>query len=275
MIKKTSSLFFYILLTFAVGMLELTPKANAAGDESLINADETRHQVLQLFARSDWAALDQMGSQLVRAYEKDPNQFAAMRTFFYFLPNDKASAGTLEGYNTWVTRFPESYTALYARARFYAYMAMAARGGEFIEKVSPEQLRKMREYFVLCRADLLRSLKYSSRPAMTYFQLVRIARFYGTSKKTWHYYEKSTQVDPDNLTIADQYLRSLQPRWGGSYEALQQFPDEARKRGLSASKAKILKLNARWLEAQDYVLYDEKKRANKLLTTIADDPADD
>ena len=216
-----------------------------------------------------------MGNQLVRAYEKDQNQFAAMRTFFNLLPNEKSPAGTLEAYNTWATRFPESYAALYSRARFYAYLAIAARGGEFIEKVSPDQRRIMEEYFALSRADLARSLKYSSHPAMTYFQLVRMARYSGTSKEARHYYEKSAQVDSDILVIADQFLYSLQPRWGGSYEALQRFPNEARSRGLSAPKALKLKYKARWLEAQDYVLYDEKKLGKQLLTTIASDLADD
>lgn len=274
MTKKISRVFFCLLFIFAIGVSPFVSNAHATGDESLVKSDETRRAVLQLFARNDWSALDQMGSQAVRAYEKDPNQFAAMRTFFYFLPNDKSPLSTQEAYNTWVQRFPDSYVALYARARFYAYSAMAARGGEFSNNVSPEQFKKMETYFSLSRADLVRSLKFSTRPTMTFFQLIRIARYMGTVKETWQYYEKSTLVDPNNLTIAEQYLLSLQPRWGGDYASLQKFPDEARRRGLSPAKTATLKFKARWLEAQDYALYDEKKRAKELFTTIVNDPAD-
>lgn len=274
MINKAYRSFFYILITLAFVTAQFTTAVNAAGDESLINVDETRRELRQLFARADWALLDQMGNQRVRAYEKDPNQFAAVRTFFNLLPNDKSPTGTLESHNTWVAQFPESYAAHYARARYYAYLAMAVRGGEFIEKVPQDRIRKMEEYFALSRADLLRSLKYSSRPSMTYFQLIRIARFSGAEKHAWHYYKKSTEGDPDILIIAEEYLRTLQPRWGGSYAALQSFPDEALKRGLSAPKAAQLKRNARWLEANDYKLYDDVANAKKLFNTIANDPAD-
>lgn len=274
MLKKTCKSFFYTLITLAVVTAQFTTETNAAGDESLINTDETRGQLRQLFARADWALLDQIGNQRMRAYEKDPNQFAAVRTFFNLLPNDKSPAGTLEGYNTWVARFPESYAAHYARARYYAYLAMVARGGEFIENVPQDHIRKMEEYFALCRADLLLSLKYSTRPSMTYFQLIRIARFSGSEKHAWQYYKKSTQADPDILIIAEEYLRSLQPRWGGSYEALQSFPDEARKLGLSAQKAAQLKFKARWFVANDYELYDDVTSAKKLFTTIANDSTD-
>lgn len=272
--NKTGGSFFCFLLFLAFATSQFAVKAIAAGDESLVNVDKTRSLVRQLFTRADWVALDQMGSQLVHAYEKDPYQFAALRTFFYVLPNDKSPAGTSEGYNAWVARFPNSYAAYYARARYYAYLAMSARGGEFIEKVPPEQIRKMEEYFTLCRADLQRSLKLSSRPSMSYFQFIRIARYAGSDKHAWHYYKKSTRVDPDILFIAEGYLRTLQPRWGGSYEALRSFPDEAKKLGLSEPKAAKLKLKARWLEASDYALYDETKRAKALFVVIANDPAD-
>jgi len=274
MIKIISSFSLYSFFTLAVAILQCTNITHAAGDESILNADETSRLIQQHFARRDWAALDQMGSQLVRAYEKDPNKFAALRTFFYVLPNDKSPAGTLDSYNAWVVRSPDSYAAVYARARYYAFTAMAARGGEFSKDVRPEQFKKMEEYFVLSRKDLVRSLKLSTRPTMSYFQLMRIARYSGTAKEVWQYYEKSTLVDPDNLTLAEQYLQSLQPRWGGDYESLQRFPDEARRRGLSATKTVTLRFKARWLAAQDYVLYEEKKRAQQLLTTIANDPAD-
>lgn len=263
------------LILLTVGISLFATKAIAAGDESIRNDDEMRRLVRQHFASSDWAALDQMGNQLVRAYEKDPNQFAALRTFFFVLPNSRSSSSALESYNSWVSRFPNSYTALYARARYSAYLAMDARGGEFIEKVSADQIEQMKVYFALCQEDLARSLKYSTRPSMTYLQLVRIARYSGTSKEARQYYEKSTEFDPDILIIAEQFLFSLQPRWGGSFKALQRFPEEARKLGLSASKADALKLEARWLEAKDYVLYEKKKQAKQLLTTIANDPSDD
>ena len=86
MLKKTCRSFFCIRITLAVVTAQFTTEANAAGDESLINTDETCGQLRQLFVRADWALLDQIGNQRVRAYEKDPNQFAAVRTFFNLLP---------------------------------------------------------------------------------------------------------------------------------------------------------------------------------------------
>lgn len=74
MIKKISLVFVCTLSMLTVGITLLTTKAKAAGDESIRSEDEMRRQVQQHFASRDWAALDLMGNQLVRAYENDPNQ---------------------------------------------------------------------------------------------------------------------------------------------------------------------------------------------------------
>lgn len=268
--KQFGKLLCCALNLLVVGILLSVKVAHAAGDETLLNLNETRSEVSQYFASADWARLDQMGSQRVRAYEKDANRFAALRTFFYVLPKTESSAA-LEGYNAWVTRFPKSYAALYARARYLAYQAMATRGGDFVDKVPAEQLQKMEDLFASAHVDLLRSVGLSTRPVMSYFQLIRKERYYGDAKKAWYYYQASERADPDILIIAEEYLFATQPRWGGSFKALHNFPDEARKRGLSASKVADLKAHARYLEGRDYLLYGDEKRANALFTEVVNE----
>ena len=258
------------LIALALGIVLFTNEIRAAGDEELKKKDETSRQVDELFLRGDWAGLDTIGSQYVRAYEKDSKQFAAMRTFFYVLPIEKTS-DVLEGYNAWVKRFPNSYVALYARARYHAYQAMAARGEETIDKVPVEQLQKMQGHFAAADADIRRSLAFSSRPVMSYFQLIRIARYYGTPKNARAYYEKSASLDPDVLILADEYLYSAQPRWGGSFKELQNFPDDAMKQGLSPAKVVKLRAHARFLEAEDALFFGDKKRASKLYAEVVND----
>jgi tetratricopeptide (TPR) repeat protein len=262
-----------MLIVSAICLVPLASGVRAAGDETVQRADETHQQLGQLFERGDWKALEEMGSRVVQAYETDPNQFAPMRAFFYVLPNNEKPE-TLAGYNAWVTQFPSSYAALYARARYYAFRALATRGGEFIDKVPADALDRMGQYFSAARADLHHSLTLSSRPVMSYFQLLRIERYYGRSRSARKYYEASTRFDPDVLVVAQEYLYSLQPRWGGSFRALHAFPEEAKRRGLSPSKAERLKAIARFLEGQDYVLYGDTARAKEAFAELADNSAD-
>ena len=263
---------FLRAIVFALVLAFFSIVANAAGDERLQKPYESLQQLDALFDRGDWLLLNQIGSQYVRAYEKDAKQFAAVRSFFYVLPNE-GYPEILEGYNAWVKRFPNSYVALYARARYYAYQAMAARGEDTINKVSGEKLKQMEAHFSAAESDLLRSLELSSRPTMTYFQLIRIARYYGSPKMARTYYEKSAEIDPDVLMLADEYLYSAQPRWGGSFKELHNFPDEALKRGLSAEKAAKLKTHARLLEGQDYLLYEDKEHASKMFSEVVKEGA--
>lgn len=268
--KQVSVIAMIGVIAVSCGLLSISVKANAAGEERLQTPYETLRQLEDLFDRGEWATLDQIGSQHVRAYEKDPKQFAALRSFFYVLPNEEY-AEILGKYNAWVKHFPNSYVAHYSRARYYAYQAMSVRGEEFTYKVSGEQLKKMKGLFAASEADLLRSLTLSSRPTMSYFQLIRISRYYGTSKKARSYYEKSADIDPDVLLLADEYLYTAQPRWGGSFKELHGFPDLAMKRGLSADKVAHLRAHARYLAGEDYLLYGDKTRAEKMFTEVVND----
>ena len=258
----------------AVFLASSTFLAHGAGSEDFVALEETKTQLESLFAKNDWAALDRLAMERVRAYEADPSQFAPYRTFFYALRRDDSPV-TLAAYDAWVATYPKSYGALYARSRYLTFRGIKARGGEFVDKTPPERLKRMREYFVLASKDALHSLKLSKRPTMSYYQLVRMSYYLGEKHDAYRYYVASTQIDPDVLIIAEQYLQSCMPRWGGSFEELEKFADEARRRGLTPEKTSQLRFEAKLRAASDYRLHGQTRLADSILTQLRSEETSD
>lgn len=263
--------------TYAAGLaaaasFQWVQPAQAAGSEAIVDRNKVNAEIEMAWKKSDWDALDQMGTAVVRQYENDVFRFAPYRTFFYLLPRD-GSLATQKAYEQWVNIHPKSFAARYARSRYYSYLAMYARGGKFSGETSRIQMKHMRDWFAFAEADARASLSLSSRPTLSYFQLMRQARFLGQQSKGKTYYEAAVALDPDVLMIAEEYLYSLQPRWGGDFEALDQFPDRAARRGLSADKQVQLRRQATFLMAWDMILYGRPDDAEKVLRRLIAEPA--
>lgn len=240
---------------------------HSAGPEGPVERDSTESRVLALFAARDWASLDKLGNGVTRAYEKDANAFARYRTFFQVLPR-QAEPNQLESYNQWVQRFPDSYAAVYARARYLGYLAMSARGEDLARNTPPDKMQQMSAYFQRTAEDSNRSLKLSSRPTLSYLQLIRSARYAGSHEEVRRYYLASTQADPDVLVLAEEFLIACQPRWGGSFEELERLSEEARRKGLAAEKAAELKHRALLFASQDHRLQGDERAADATLAML-------
>jgi TPR repeat protein len=253
-------------LAAAASFLWMQP-VQAAGSEAILDRDKVKAEIDRAWQKSDWDALDQMGTAVVRQYENDIFRFAPYRTFFYLLPRD-GSLATQKAYEQWVNGHPKSFAARYARSRYYSYLAMYARGGDFAGETSRIQMKHMRDWFAFADADARASVSLSSRPTLSYFQLMRQARFLGQQAKGKTYYEAAVALDPDVLMIAEEYLYSLQPRWGGDFDTLDQFPDRAAHRGLNADKQAQLRRQATFLMAWDMILYDRLDDAEKVLRRL-------
>lgn len=254
-------------LALVISLVVGSPPAIAAGPEDPVDREAVRARLSELFRAGDWATLDRLGNEVVRAYERNANAFAPYRTFFHVLPRD-TGPGVLEGYKRWVQRYPESYAAVYSRARYLGYLAMDARGGDLVRNTPPEKLEKMSAMFDRARDDALRSLKLSTRPSLSYLQLIRAARYNGSHDEARRYYLASTAADGDLLLVADEYLVACQPRWGGSFEELEALPRTAKSKGMSSTKVTELTHLALLLASKDYHLRGNAKRAESTLSEL-------
>lgn len=262
-----------IAATLTACVLGQQQPATAAGPEEMADRERVRSEISRAWKAADWDSLDRMGSMAVRQYEKDASSFDTCKTFFYVLPNDNSIA-TQQAYSRWLARHPQSYAARYARSRYYSYLAMNARGNAYISNTPAEQVKTMEEWFSRAMTDALASIPLSSRPTLSYFQLMRAARYLGRRTEGDKYYQAAVAADPDVLVVASEYLLSLQPRWGGSFEALARFPDQAARQGLSEAKQIQLRREAIMLTAWDADIHEHDEdalQAFRRLSAVASD----
>lgn len=269
-IAATNLLFALAIAVIVLVLLGMVTAARGAGAEALVDRDGVADQVAQVWRNADWDALDHLAAVVVNGYERDANQFAPYRTFFYVLPRD-GSGATQDAYGQWVARHPKSYAAHYARARYYSYLAMDARGSDFTGNTPKKRLELMEQWLGLARSEAITSLELSSRPTLSYFQLMRIARYLGDGTSITEYYDAAVTADPDVFLVAEERLISLQPRWGGDFRDLQQFPDEAAQRGLRGEKLIDLRRKSLLLSGLDMTLYGQLDEAEEVLRQLLSD----
>ncbi len=117
--------------------------------------------------------------------------------------------------NQWVSRFSRSYIPYLARATYYSARARAAEGEqrEIQSDASDEDIRE--------------ALSFEPRLPVAYRLLIQQARRSGDRPAELLYSSKALQLCGASFLLREEHLRSLLPRWGGSYTAVSAFVRES------------------------------------------------
>ena len=188
--------------------------------------DPEQQKIAALLEKRDFAELERVlaGSQL--EFEKDPKSALPLeRAFRAFQKLPRSSDAAL---SEWVRASPSSYVARLARGAFYLSQGLEARGTKYRKETPKEDLRTMEAYFEKSSADLERSLQLSQKPYLSRRCLMTIA-LYGSRSEMRTQYQEALKLAPGSIETRLAYMRSLEPRWGGSYAEMEAFVAESRK----------------------------------------------
>jgi tetratricopeptide (TPR) repeat protein len=193
----------------------------------------TRTETRALLDSNQFAELDRRFSAMQRGYRDgsitDEDLRAAFRAFY---PTDAALE---QKYTAWIAQSPKSYVARLARGIYYKKVGMGKRGSDSISNTTEEQLRDMEAAFSRASGDLHASLSLDDKPLLTYAQEMDIASYLGQHERIREILEAAIKVDPANIIVREKYMGTLEPRWGGSVEAMHAFLEESKQAGLSAA----------------------------------------
>jgi len=129
--------------------------------------------------------------------------------------------GEIEIYlDRWVEATPDHYAPYLARALYHYSMGWKARGSNYASDTSSGQLQGMKARFELAKSDIHQALSRNNEPLLIYSVLMDIEITMGSDRAAKAMMESGLDVHPLSFTIRSRYLRSLIPRWGGSYEAM-------------------------------------------------------
>ncbi len=127
----------------------------------------------------------------------------------------------------WVKRSPRSYAAHLARAEFLYAEAWNARGAKWASETSAQQFQRMDDYLAAGHKEITATLGINWKVTEAYALLIAEQQVGGSQEDCRKAADAALKEIPASFVIRSQTMFCLEPRWGGSYEQMDQFAAEA------------------------------------------------
>lgn len=194
---------------------------------------------LALLAEGQIAAVETSYSDLQRRFEAGKaSEMDLLDAYMAFYQREDRYTPQL---NAWIAAYPKSASAYAARGVYFRRLGDARRGGDYIDKVPPENLRYMEQMHALAIKDLTAALAANPKSYIAALHLLNIAVFAGDDLKAFRYLNVGNEILPTNLLIRARYLISLTPKWGGSWKEMEVFIGQQKANGASADRVEQLR----------------------------------
>jgi tetratricopeptide (TPR) repeat protein len=128
----------------------------------------------------------------------------------------------------WVRQMPQSWVPYIARGFYFENQGWRNRGAKWDSETSGTQVESMMGSFAHASRDFETALRLNGRLVAAYQQLISMAKA-GADKdnRSTEYLKPALAVCPLCLEVRRQYMVWLEPRWGGSYAAMQRFAEQS------------------------------------------------
>ncbi len=184
-------------------------------------ATADRLEVLELLRAERFEELHGMLDGYQTAFEGD--SFKEDWVFDAYGPFRSADSTLTPLLDRWVEGRPDDYTALLARGLHRVSVGFAERGAKTSSKTTEKQFAAMNENFDGARADLGQALELRPGLHLAYRARIQMDRTQGRSDDLEATYREACTLTPHSVHVHEQRLAALIPRWGGSYEAMEEL----------------------------------------------------
>ncbi len=211
------------IAAFAPRGTQFRPPRPAVGPAPRITAD--RLHVQELLRDRQFGELDRLLSGYQRAFELDARaETDVIVAFGAFRVADPSLEPLLD---EWVGLDPANPIARTARAEHLVNVAWQRRGAESSGETTKAQFDGMREAF--SRAVVDAKAAVAARPTMMdpWSVLIDDARNKPKDGTCRRLVQQALAYAPASFSIRHTHMTCLQPRWGGSYGAMEAFAEEA------------------------------------------------
>jgi len=170
--------------------------------------------------------LDRRYAEILAEHYKDP---VHRDSFFRAYKDFETPEGQLLA-EEWMTKSPGSQFARLAKGEAALGAAWKARGNAFAEKTSDAQFEGMTEQLKLAVPSLLVALRDEPRLSPACVDLMDIGNMVGDAKLRTAAAQHCTKIDPLSWTVNSMLLTVADPRWGGSFDAIDREVEQIRLR---------------------------------------------
>lgn len=182
-------------------------------------------KIRELFEARRFSELNAVLAKYQTLCEKDVRWEVALQNGFHvFAVSDPSFTAGLED---WIQSTPGSWVPRLARAVHYGILAQKARGYAWAKDTSAEQFRREGEKLSVAARDVDAVLKANPRFLFPYYLRIRMNKTGQLTNVDDRLVEKALQIYPGSYLLRFQHMLALLPRWGGSYEEMEQFARES------------------------------------------------
>jgi tetratricopeptide (TPR) repeat protein len=141
----------------------------------------------------------------------------------------------------WVAKDPNSYPAHLARAEYLVTAGYQARGDQSADETSAGQFAEMNVLLGKAVKDAGVAIKLNPKSGLAYAAIIDAARGASDDDMREKVFAAGLKNVPLSMTIRVSEIRALQPRWGGSYGAMERLAADAQKYAAQNPKLVTLK----------------------------------
>ena len=181
-------------------------------------------RITSLLSAKNYSDLERIYDGYLHRYEKDAQyEWMLQQAYEIFSPDNSVA---LEDINDWVAN-SGSYAAYGARGTYKAKQGFNARGRKFIDQTQPEQIESMQRFHDDAAKDLQTALDKMPSCMPLYITLIDMARASSMPFTIKDILDRAEAVDKRTYLVRTEYMFSLQPKWGGSFDAMAEFAQHA------------------------------------------------
>jgi tetratricopeptide (TPR) repeat protein len=238
--EDNMKILFRQILLYSVLFLEITVAQTSQPSKHLHRKVDTG-TILYLFQNKIFASLNTKLLDCQTSFEQDSEEESNVyEAFDVFSSSDPLYEAIL---NNWVQQYGNTYPPYVARAKYYSQCAWAARGYQWARETTEEQLQEMRRYFSLALEDIKSALTLNSKLDVCYSMMITAGMTVSDDRLMKNALAEALKYHPYGFHVRDMYLFTLTPRWGGSYQEMEEFCEEAEK--YSSYNPELKKLRSR------------------------------
>ena len=141
----------------------------------------------------------------------------------------------------WVAKDPNSYSAHIARAEYLVAAGYHARGDQYADQTPDSQFAEMNALLGKAVKDAVVAIKLNPKSSFGYSVIIDAARGASEDDMREQAFAAGLKNVPLSMVIRVSEIRALQPRWGGSYGAMERLAAETQKYAAQNPKLVTLK----------------------------------
>jgi tetratricopeptide (TPR) repeat protein len=229
-----------VLLLFAVKIAN-RPPSSVRGPLKILTPPFTanKSELIEELRARKFQVLDTQLNSYQQTFEKNALEEGNLSIAFDAFGSTDSSLGPI--LDEWVKGEPASYPAHLARAKYLLALGWQARGSRDADKTSEQQLSEMQALFVESVKEAIAAIKLDPKASIAYALIIDAAKSVSDYKTMNDAYGASLKNVPLSLSTRVSTILALRPRWGGSYDAMKRFADEAQKYAVQNPRLESLK----------------------------------